>query len=227
MNLKKQTIFVVLSFSVAALIMTAYTHTIQSVFVTTFAQENQTGNLNEAEVNADIEQENKCKKDTECENENELNNSLKILNKETGQTGNGQLTVTKIVTCEFVITGGSTKTVFNEQPVLTNIQYIPVGDPCLNSEIAAQFEPQDFEFTVTGNNPNPSQFPGSDSGVFVTLGAGAYDVQETNNIPSNIGPYTINIETTESGDCSGTINAGDSKSCTFTNAVTLRLPQQP
>ena len=38
----------------------------------------QNGNLNEAEINADIEQENKCKKDTECENENEINNLLNI-----------------------------------------------------------------------------------------------------------------------------------------------------
>ncbi len=35
-------------------------------------------NLHEAEINADIEQENKCKKDTECENENEINNLLNI-----------------------------------------------------------------------------------------------------------------------------------------------------
>jgi len=44
-----------------------------------FAQEN------EAEIEADIEQENKCKKDTECENENELNNSLNIVNNGTQQ----------------------------------------------------------------------------------------------------------------------------------------------
>ncbi len=38
----------------------------------------QNGNLNEAEINANIEQENKCKKDTGCENENEINNQLSI-----------------------------------------------------------------------------------------------------------------------------------------------------
>ncbi len=43
-----------------------------------FAEENQTGTENEAEVKADIEQENKCKKDSECENENEINNTLNI-----------------------------------------------------------------------------------------------------------------------------------------------------
>jgi len=40
--------------------------------VSVFAQEN------EAEIEADIEQENKCKKDTECENENEINNQLNL-----------------------------------------------------------------------------------------------------------------------------------------------------
>ena len=39
-----------------------------------FAQEN------EAEIEADIEQENKCTKDTECENENEIDNKLTIKN---------------------------------------------------------------------------------------------------------------------------------------------------
>jgi len=44
-----------------------------------FAQEN------EAEIEADIEQENKCSKDTECENENEINNSLNILTQNAAQ----------------------------------------------------------------------------------------------------------------------------------------------
>ncbi len=39
-----------------------------------FAQEN------EAEVKADIEQENKCLKDSECENENKIDNKLSITN---------------------------------------------------------------------------------------------------------------------------------------------------
>ena len=68
--------------------------------ISTYAQENQTGTTNEAEVNADIkEQENKCAKDTDCENENEINNRLDITNqapqqekKVTIQPPDGELT---------------------------------------------------------------------------------------------------------------------------------------
>lgn len=35
---------------------------------------------NKAEVTADIEQENKCKKDSECKNKNEINNELNVIN---------------------------------------------------------------------------------------------------------------------------------------------------
>ncbi len=40
---------------------------------------------NEAEIEANIEKKNKCKKDTECENENEINNSPDIVNNTTQQ----------------------------------------------------------------------------------------------------------------------------------------------
>ncbi len=228
MDFKNKTIFAILSFSIAALIMTVYeSSTVQSVFITTFAEENQTGTENEAEVKADIkEQENKCKKDTECENENKINNSLNIQNKAENGTGTGQLTVIKKVTCNVIVPGsnGFTPTVLQDQPSITNIQYIPVGAPtgCNSVQIQSQIEPQDFEFTVTGNNADPKTFPGSSSGVVVTLGTGSYKVQETDNVPSTIGPFTVNIETIQTGDCTGTISDGDSKTCTFTNNVQLR-----
>ena len=209
------------------MIASSYNSAVQPAFITYAQQEN------EAEVNADIEQENKCKKDTECENENELNNSLNILNKTETVSGTepsetGQLTVTKIVRCEIIEpeSMGISNSVFHKQPSLTNIQFVPTGNggPCHDSEITSQFEPQDFEFTVTGNNPNPSTFPGSSSGVVVTLGTGPYDVEE---YPSNVPPFVggnqfkVSIQTTESGDCTGNIAPGDSKTCTFTNDVTL------
>ncbi len=66
-----------------------------------FAQhENVNGTLNEAEINADIEQENKCAKDTECENENEINNSLNIVN----ITNGTQTQQSEIPTCEDCFT---------------------------------------------------------------------------------------------------------------------------
>ncbi|NOJ29459.1 MAG: hypothetical protein DA328_04745, partial [Nitrososphaeraceae archaeon] len=169
MNFKTKVIFTVLSFAIAALMLSVSNNGISQhkSFIAVFAQEN------EAEVEADIEQENKCKKDTECENENEINNSLDITN--TTQTGTGQLTVIKEVSCSVVQPGSITQTSSQSIPVLLNTAFIPVGfQPCI--DFAEELEPQDFEFTVTGNNPNPSSFQGSSSGVVVTLGEGAYDV---------------------------------------------------
>jgi len=214
MELKNKLIFTVLSFAIATLMLSVSSHGLfKQTFVFTSAQEN------EAEIKADIEQENKCKDDGDCENENEINNSLDIINKT--ETGTGQLNVTKIVTCEFIINTDFTHTVLQGKPVFNNIQFVPVGDPCESSIVTPEIEPEDFEFTVTGNHPNPATFPGSDNGVIVTLGAGSYNVQESNNIPSILGPWTVDIENTETGDCSGSISAGESKSCTFTNDITL------
>lgn len=223
MNLKDRIIFLILSFGITTLVL-SYTGNYPFQFTTSF-------NLafavaNEAEVNTEKEQENKCKKDTECENENELNNSLNIVN-ETG-AGAGQLTVIKTVICENPVGGGSVNTASMEQPHLTTIQFVPSGvpaPPC--RQIEQDIEPEDFIFTVTGNNPNPSNFPGSSSGVIVTLGAGPYDVEETSNIPQTAGPFEVKIQTTETGDCSGTILSGESKTCTFTNDITFELPQGP
>ena len=66
-NLKKFALFGMLFMSSILLANGMYSNQV-------FAQ------VNEAEINVDIEQENKCKKDTECENENEINNSLNIVN---------------------------------------------------------------------------------------------------------------------------------------------------
>ena len=213
-------IFAILSSAIASLTLSsAGYNSFQQTFISTFAQQE-----NEAEVNADIEQENKCKKDTECENENELNNQLSIVNKTQTETGTGKLTVIKEVICQVGPGGnGFTGTVLQDPPIMTNILYVPTGNgsPCHNSEITSQFEPQDFEFTVTGNNPDPSTFTGSSSGVVVTLGVGSYDVEETNNVPSTIDFWTVNVGTVETGDCSGTISAGESKTCTFTNVISL------
>jgi hypothetical protein len=66
----------------------------------------------------------------------------------------------------------------------------------------------DFSITVTGTNPSPSTFNGSTTGTTVTLGAGSFSVDEGTHTG-----YTVSYST----DCSGTIAAGDSKTCTVTN----------
>jgi hypothetical protein len=65
--------------------------------------------------------------------------------------------------------------------------------------------PEDFTITVTGNHPDPASFPGSGTGTLVTLGVGPHKVNET--------PLDVSF----SADCTGTIAAGDQKTCTVTN----------
>lgn len=198
MNLKNRSIFAVLSFSILALIMTAYSSTVQSVFITTFAQD-ETGNLNEAEVNADIkEQENKCKKDTECENENEINNKLNIVSN--GTQSQGQETTLNVIKNLTCTRSGQTEI------------------PCPEG-----VGPEDFTITVEGNNPSPSQFPGSEQGTLVTLGAGGYSVSE--NRSGELEQYEWSASF--SGDCiqnddfaaDGTIAEGQSQTCTIANEL--------
>jgi hypothetical protein len=68
---------------------------------------------------------------------------------------------------------------------------------------------QKFEITVTDTNPDPASFIlGNGSTQLVTLGAGNYTVNE---------PEHDGFDVTFSDDCSGTIAAGDQKTCTITN----------
>ena len=66
-----------------------------------------------------------------------------------------------------------------------------------------------FTLNVTGTNVSPSSFAGSATGVDVTLDAGSYSVTEP-VVPAG-------YLQTGSGDCSGTIAAGETKTCTITN----------
>jgi hypothetical protein len=68
----------------------------------------------------------------------------------------------------------------------------------------------DFTITVTGNNPTPPTFAASVNGTLVTLGPGVFNVTET-------GLVVAGFAVTLSADCTGTIVAGDQKTCTITN----------
>lgn len=67
----------------------------------------------------------------------------------------------------------------------------------------------DFTLNVTGTNVSTGSFAGSVAGVDVTLDAGSYAVTEP-VVPAG-------YSQTGSGDCSGTIAAGETKTCTITN----------
>jgi YVTN family beta-propeller protein len=76
------------------------------------------------------------------------------------------------------------------------------------NEGGGKAEPSDFTITVDGNNPTPSSFDGSSSGTSVTLKPGSYSVTE-NSLPE----YT----SSKSGDCAGSLGAGETKQCTISN----------
>lgn len=66
----------------------------------------------------------------------------------------------------------------------------------------------DFTMNVTGTNVSTSTFAGSETGVEVTLDAGSYEVTEI-GLPGYLQSGSV--------DCSGTIEAGETKTCTITN----------
>jgi hypothetical protein len=69
----------------------------------------------------------------------------------------------------------------------------------------------DFTLSVTGGNPDPSSFAGSESGVDVTIDAGtSYSVSETGGPVSSYG-------VSYSAGCSGTMAEGGEATCTVTN----------
>ena len=78
----------------------------------------------------------------------------------------------------------------------------------VNNEGGGKKNPSDFTIQVDGNNPNPSSFSGDSAGTIVKLDQGKYTISESG--PSD---YTVS----KSGSCSGTINPGQTKTCTITN----------
>jgi len=77
--------------------------------------------------------------------------------------------------------------------------------------------PDEFTMNVEGNNPSPSSFPGSSQGTVVTIEPGPYEVTE---IAPPTPPGVEFDGGTFSADCTGDINAGESKTCTVTNGYT-------
>src|SRR5204862_446728 len=67
-----------------------------------------------------------------------------------------------------------------------------------------------FTMSVTGSSPSPASFPGAESsGTTVALNAGSYSVSA-----SSVTGYA---QTSASTDCSGTIAAGETRTCTIVN----------
>ncbi|MFC1711891.1 SdrD B-like domain-containing protein [Patescibacteria group bacterium] len=115
---------------------------------------------------------------------------------------------------DVVIPNGGTETCTitnNDKPgMLTVIKHVINDD-------GGTLLADDFSINVAGTNPNPSSFPGDETGTQVTLDAGTYSVDED---------FVFGYEKTLGANCSGTIANGESKTCTITNddiAPTLTL----
>src|SRR5215207_1878947 len=173
-------------------------------------------------VNAEL-----CPAGTDLENVYVLNGTTaESCNFETPEL-NTTLAVTKTVTC--------TAAIASLQPACDAIiagTGLPTG----------QITPNEFNITVTGNNPNPSQFNGSSTAVVVTLDPGLYNVSDIGypSISQAVGAVIAELPTitsvlgpnpTFSGDCTvilgnaqtarGTIAAGESQTCNIENAFTI------
>ncbi len=97
----------------------------------------------------------------------------------------------------------------------------------VNNGPGLNFEPSDFTFTFTSEGANPAEFAGSADCTAVTVPEGPYSFGETLDA---LALFT----TTASGDCTqdsrfipafhGSINAGDTQTCTVTNNIGIRTP---
>jgi hypothetical protein len=92
---------------------------------------------------------------------------------------------------------------------------------CKNAD-SPDFSPEDFTFTVTGNNPSPAQFEGNENCVDVDIRPGEYTITEATDFTGG-----FDTEITENSDCvqdptsrqraTGEIQAGETQECTFRN----------
>jgi hypothetical protein len=87
-------------------------------------------------------------------------------------------------------------------------------------EFESDFSPEDFTFTVTGNDPSPRQFVGSANCVDVTIGPGEYAVSET-AVPEAEATQIIDSDCVQDPNnplrATGEIQAGESQICRFLN----------
>jgi Collagen triple helix repeat (20 copies) len=89
------------------------------------------------------------------------------------------------------------------------VRKVVIEEDCPFLRNCPDASPDDFQMFVFGRNPMPREFPGSGAGTTVTLDPGSYSVSE-HTPPGSWSPSF-------SQDCSSTILAGQTKTCTVTN----------
>ena len=100
----------------------------------------------------------------------------------------------------------------------------------------------EYVITVAGNNPSPSNFPGSVAGTQVTLGVGHFAITEEQASLEALHaefPTSFIFATTDAtGDCTaqtngngdfvratGTMTSGSSQECVITNTINVETLQ--
>lgn len=86
------------------------------------------------------------------------------------------------------------------------------------NNLTSTFVPADFILGIAGTGVSSSTILGNASGTPVTLSAGAYQVIESS---------TTGITSSFSANCSGTIAAGETRTCIVTNTVLAGNPGTP
>jgi hypothetical protein len=110
--------------------------------------------------------------------------------------------------------------------IADNVFICTPGMPCCPVGFCAG--PSDFTITVTGNNPTPSTFPGSGSGTLVTLDPGEYVIKESLSndhfefLFSNFSGDCKGVSGPPVASATGTIAAGEHKTCTIRNTVIFK-----
>ncbi len=165
-----------------------------------------------------------------CINNNNNNNIVSGEGEPIPPRQTGNLNVDKLVLCEDERNGDST----------LSVQQAAVLDCNRILEIITEDQ---FNIQVTGNDPQPSSFAGSDPGTIVRLGAGNYQVTETpdasvatevadlqTDVTEIIGPIpSLFGDCTQIGDsfsATGTIAAGESGICHIRNEFVLQDREQ-
>jgi hypothetical protein len=135
--------------------------------------------------------------------------------------------ITCTITNTLIYTAQTTTLIVNKIVNCDNSQS-PPDVKC--EDVNSFFNPGYFKIIVTGQNANPSTFYATSQGTTVTLESGSYSVSEDTslfpksisltNSGQSIDTVTADIRTPQfSTDCSGTIEAGETKTCTITNTV--------
>lgn len=96
----------------------------------------------------------------------------------------------------------------------------------------------DYPITVSGNNPDPTNFPGSSTGTEVSVGVGNFAITEelasTQDLQNQLQATSIITTTTAQGDCTpnfnvnqvfqdatGTMTSAGSQECTLINKIII------